>query len=175
MILQDFLLSGLISIGDEDKRLEWLDAAATALAKDFRKHKRKIANAVLVALDENLPETEPVFEEVEAIVLIHWKALRGMYPDRPRNILRAVILAALDKLRDDATACSISWLIGGSYLPHSHLGSGRQQWHNATKLLRQGSGGKDFNVRKMLAKAKLDFPLNDKLDALDRYARDTHI
>jgi hypothetical protein len=54
-------------------------------------------------------------------------------------------------------------------------GSGRQQWHNATKLLRQGSGGKDFNVRKMLAKAKLDFPLNDKLDALDRYARDKHI
>src|SRR5688500_9198164 len=102
MILQEFLICGLVAIGEEDKRLEWLNAAATALSKAYLKNKHKLINATLVALDDKLPENEPAFDEVEAAVTVHWKALRGKFPDRPRQILRAVIFAALEKLRDDA-------------------------------------------------------------------------
>lgn len=121
MILQEFLACGLLVIGEDDKRLEWLEAASAELAKGFLKNKRKLVNATLVALDNSLPEDEPVFEAAEAIVLTHWKAMRGKYPDRPRQILRAVILAALDKMQEDPNAASVVWLVGGSFLPYARL------------------------------------------------------
>ena len=121
MILQEFLACGLLVIGEEDKRLEWLEAASAELAKGFLKNKRKLVNATLVALDNALPEDEPVFEATESVVLTHWKAMRGKYPDRPRQILRAVMLAALDKMQEDPNAASVVWLVGESFLPYARL------------------------------------------------------
>ena len=125
MILQDFLVCGLINVGEQDQRLEWLEAAANNLAKGFLKTRRKMVNATLVALDDDLPENEPVFDAVEAAVLTHWKALRSKYPERPRQILRAVIFAALEKIQEDTAAAAIVWLVGGSYLPHARMGNER--------------------------------------------------
>ena len=130
MILQDFLVCGLVEIGEEDKRLEWLEAAATELAKALIKTKRKLINYTLVALDDDLPETEPVFAEVEAAVTAHWKALRGKFPETPRQLLRGVILAALDKVKEDDIAASIVWLIGGSI-----LGPGRGWAHRVAPVV----------------------------------------
>lgn len=125
MILQDFLICGLIDIGEQDQRLEWLEAAADALAKGFLKSKRKLVNATLVALDGGLPENEPVFDAVEAAVLTQWKALRAKYPDRPRQILRAVIFRALEINQGEEAAASIVWLVGGTFLPHARMGNER--------------------------------------------------
>jgi Effector-associated domain 1 len=49
-------------------------------------------------------------------------------------------------------------------------GNGRQQWHAAINLLRRGTGGKNFGVRKLLVVACSDFRRNDKLSVLEKCA-----
>jgi len=77
----------------------------------------------LVALDPNISDKEPVLNDVEKIVTKYWKALRGKYPDMPRNIHRGVILNALIQMgNEDPIAARIIYLTSSNYYPYAKLG-----------------------------------------------------
>lgn len=117
-ILQRFLDIGLFDVGDDDERLSIFHKAADDLAKVIAKEPRKAVSAVLVAIDPNVPDEDPVLEETEAAVREHWKAFRNKYPERPKGLLRPVLLEALEKAStESAEISSVMWLASINLLP----------------------------------------------------------
>jgi hypothetical protein len=117
-ILQRFLDIGLFDVGDDDERLSIFHKAADDLAKAIAKDPRKAVSATLVAIDPNVPDEDPVLEEVEAAVREHWKAFRNKYPERPKGLLRPVLLEALEKAStESAEISSAMWFAGINLLP----------------------------------------------------------
>lgn len=121
--LQSTLKSGLFDIGDSDDRLKWLQHSVIDLVKYLKKNYPLLSKYSLVALDPNISDQEPVLIEVEEIVTKHWKALRGKYPDMPRNIHRGVILNALMQMgEEDPIVARIIYLTSSNYYPYAKLG-----------------------------------------------------
>lgn len=125
--LQSTLKSGLFDIGDSDERLKWLQQSVVALVKFLKKNYHVLPKYSLVALDPSIPGTEPVLIDVEEIVTKYWKALRGKYPDMPRNIHRGVILNALMQIgEEDPVAARIIYLTSSNYYPYAKLGKEKE-------------------------------------------------
>lgn len=125
--LQATLKSGLFDIGDSDERLKWLQQSVTALVKYLKKSYSHLPKYSLVALDPNISDKEPILKEVEEIVTKYWKALRGKYPDMPRNIHRGVILNALMELgSEDPVAARIIYLESSNFFPFAKLGKEKE-------------------------------------------------
>lgn len=128
--LQSTLKSGLFDIGDSDERLKWLQQSVTALVKYLKKNYSLLSKYSLVALDPNIPDKEPILNDVEEIVTKYWTALRGKYPDMPRNIHRGVILNALMQLgREDPVAARIIYLTSTNFYPYTKLGKEKEIVH----------------------------------------------
>ena len=128
--LQSTLKSGLFDIGDSDDRLKWLQQSVTDLVRFLKKNYTLLPKYSLVALDPNISEKEPVLIEVEEIVTKYWKALRGKYPDMPRNIHRGVILNALMELgSEDPVAARIIYLTSTNFYPYAKLGKEKEIVH----------------------------------------------
>ena len=121
--LQSTLKSGLFDIGDSDERLKWLQQSVTALVKVLKKNYTVLPEYTLVALDPNISDKEPILSDVEEIVTKYWKALRGKYPDMPRNVHRGIILNALMELgSEDPVAARIIYLTSTNFYPYAKLG-----------------------------------------------------
>jgi hypothetical protein len=134
--LQSTLKSGLFDIGDSDDRLKWLQQSVTDLVKFLKKNYTLLPKYSLVALDPNISDKEPVLIEVEEIVTKYWKALRGKYPDMPRNIHRGVILNALMQLgSEDPIAARIIYLTSSNFYPYAKLGREKEIVHNLLIVL----------------------------------------
>lgn len=120
--LQDFLKTGLLDIGDSDERLKWLQESIADLRKKFEENNSLLHKFTLVALDPNISDSEPVMIETEKIITDHWKALRGKYTEMPRNIIRGVILNALNSLgTSDPYAARIIYLTALNFYPFAKL------------------------------------------------------
>jgi len=96
--LQSFLKTGLFEIGDSDDRLDKLRKSIADLQKNLEKDHSLLPKYTLVAIDPDISDSEPALLETEKIVLIHWETLRSKYPEMPRNILRGVILNAINNV-----------------------------------------------------------------------------
>lgn len=128
--LQVTLKSGLFDIGDSDERLKWLQLSVTALVKFLKKNYSLLSKYSLVALDPNISDKEPILNDVEEIVTKYWTALRGKYPDMPRNIHRGVILNALMQLgSEDPVAARIIYLTSSNFYPYTKLGKEKEIVH----------------------------------------------
>ena len=129
--LQSTLKSGLFDIGDSDERLKWLQQSVTALVKYLQKNYSQLPRYSLVALDPNISDKEPILNDVEEIVTKYWTALRGKYPDMPRNIHRGVILNALMQIgSEDPVAARIIYLTSSNYYPYTKLGKEKDIIHS---------------------------------------------
>ena len=120
-MLQNFLENGLLEIGDDAAKFDYLAKAAKDLAKNLSKHKAKLISYTLIALDSEASSDDGIFLEVEIIIKKHWTTLRAKFTDMPRQILRAVIWEALEIAGQDVQIGAIVWLVGGACLPYSRL------------------------------------------------------
>ena len=134
--LQSTLKSGLFDIGDSDDRLKWLEKSVDDLVKFLKKNFSLLPKYSLVALDSSISDKEPILNDVEEIVTKYWKALRGKYPDMPRNIHRGVILNALMQLgREDSVAARIIYLTSTNFYPYAKLGKEKEIVHTLLTAL----------------------------------------
>ena len=118
-MLQEFLDSGLLEIGDDADKFGNLQKAADDLGKKIASTRALLIPFTLVGLDSEVSPSEPVFAEVEAAVKTHWPTLRNKHTDTPRQIFRAVIWEALSLAgAGDPTSAAIIWLVGGASLPY---------------------------------------------------------
>lgn len=120
--LQEILKTGLFEIGDSDDRLKWLQQSIAELQKKFEADYSMLHRYTLVALDPNISDREPVMIETETIITNYWKALRGKYSEMPRNIIRGVILNALNIVGTaDPLAARLIYLTATNFFPYSKL------------------------------------------------------
>lgn len=120
--IQEFLKTGLFDIGDSDDRLKWLQESVAALQVKFEEDYSLLPNYILVALDPNISDTEPIMIATETTITTYWKALRGKYTEMPRNIIRGVILNALNIVgRADPLAARIIFLTAINFYPYAKL------------------------------------------------------
>jgi hypothetical protein len=117
-LLQRFLDAGLFDIGDDDERLKIFQASATDLAKEIAEKPEKAICATLVAIDPAASDNDPVLEEAETAVKKHWQAFKNKYAERPKGLLRPVLLEALQAASADSPAIAAAiWYSGVSLLP----------------------------------------------------------
>lgn len=122
--LQEYLKTGLFDIGDNDERLKWLKISIDDLRKKFDEDYSLLPKYVLVALDPNISDSEPVMIYTESIITAHWQALRVKFKEMPRNIIRGVILNAINSVgRAEPTAARIIYLASQSFYPYAKLGN----------------------------------------------------
>lgn len=120
--IQEFLKNGLFDIGDNDERLKWLQQSIKDLTKKFKDDCSLLHKYTLVALDPDISDTEQVMIDTEEIISVHWKALRGKYPEMPRNLIRGVILNALYSVgKSDSYAARIIYLTGSNFFTYARL------------------------------------------------------
>ena len=125
-LLQRFFDASLIPSETTDERLTHYQAAAADLAKRFGESPRDAVSASRVAIDPNCPATDPWFDTVQEAVKVHWKTFLAKNHDAPRQICRAILLEALNKVaEDDWTATLAIWNASSNLLPH--LGDGPEQ------------------------------------------------
>jgi flagellar biosynthesis/type III secretory pathway protein FliH len=119
--LQELLILSKVDIDDSEERFGHLNKAASDIADYLRANPNETIAHVLVALNPETPEDDPVFDHAEQAVTEQWKLLRKRYQDRPRELLRPVVLAAIDRASSDnigvftaaaLTASSILYHVG---------------------------------------------------------------
>jgi hypothetical protein len=117
-IFEQILDTNAIEV-DDDGSLGKLVTAAGDVEKLVRGFKLAPATAVLVAMDSEVGEDEPMLEEVQTVVKKHWPTLRRRHVEMPVALLRAVLTEALARASKDDGIGSILWLTGASYAPFS--------------------------------------------------------
>jgi len=100
-MLQQLLNVGLVDIGADDSRFAKLESAAAELVEQLKGEPRLVLPMALIAIDANANEDDPVFEMVESHLIGHWKTMRNTHQNRPRELLRSIIIHALSLLTDD--------------------------------------------------------------------------
>ena len=98
-LLLRLLQAGLLeALGDDDQRRVRAEAATVAtgewLALAGRPH---FPSAVVLAIDERGEPRGPAFDHAEERLLHEWPTLRNVYPEGPSELLRAIVLQAVDK------------------------------------------------------------------------------
>ena len=108
------LQAGLLeALGDDDLRRERADASAAATGEWFglagRPH---LASAVILAIDESGEPTGAAFDYADACLLHEWPTLRNVFPERPSELLRAIVLQGVDRAAAaDPELAAATWYV----------------------------------------------------------------
>lgn len=94
-VLQELLNLGLVDIGTDDSRFEKMQTAASAFATKLKEEPDLLIPSTLIAIDNEVDEDNPLFALVEDMVILEWPTLRNTHVNRPRELLRSIIIAAL--------------------------------------------------------------------------------
>ncbi len=125
-ILQDLLNLGLLEIGSDDSRFEKMQSAASVLTKRLKEEPALLIPATFVTLDENVDEDAPIYILVEDIVIAEWKTLRNTHTNRPRQLLRSILIEALASASDgNAEASGVVWNTAAALLRHKQVQPGK--------------------------------------------------
>ena len=129
-LLEKFLSAGLLhEIGDDDQKLNYLEAAAKDLSGKLQKNQIDVVRFTLSGLDPEVSLEDPSLAEAEAALAKHWKTLRHKFQDSPRQLLRAILLDAVNRRCANDTTAATVWLSGASIFPHLNVS------HNERQLL----------------------------------------
>jgi len=93
--LQQLLNLGLVAIGSDDSRFEKIQSAATAFTAKLKENPELLIPATLIAINSEMDDENALFALVEELVLVEWRTLRNTHVNRPRELLRSVIIDAL--------------------------------------------------------------------------------
>lgn len=124
--LHKLLNLGLVEIGSDDLRFEKMQSASVALAAKFEEEPSVLVPATLVALDEMTDENEPLFDLVEELVASEWKTLRNTHVNRPRVLLRSIIIDAIaNSAANNAKIAAVVWNTAASPIRHQQVRLGK--------------------------------------------------
>ena len=125
--LQKLLNLGLVDIGSDDSRFEKMTAAATALVAKLKENPSLLIPTTLIAIDSEVDENEPIFSFVEDLVIAEWKTLRNTHVNRPRALLRSIIIDAVSTVVDESPEIAgVIWHTAVSPLKHGQTRLGKE-------------------------------------------------
>lgn len=122
-LLTELLNAGLIeNLNGDDQRFEKIEQAAKTVAQQFREQPPLLIRAVLAGLDADIAEDDSLIVQAEQALVTEWKAVRSVFPDRPVNMLRAILLDACNQVAEEDNHAAILWLTAADTLPLLQLG-----------------------------------------------------
>ena len=117
-LLQQLLDARHFSLDGDDAHFERLTAAAKTLQGELATRPADIIRAVLLGLDPEAPEDDPLFDVAEKVLKNGWKTLRNHYKERPRTILQAILLDACHQVAlARPRSAAIAWLTAVDAIP----------------------------------------------------------
>ena len=126
-ILQQLLNVGLVDIGADDSRFEKMKAASESVSACLAKDPALLIAATLVAIDHDVDEADPMFGLVEELVLLQWKTMRNTHTNRPRELLRSVLLDAVVRLtQGNPEAAGVVWCTAAGLVRHGQTRLGKE-------------------------------------------------
>ena len=135
-ILQTFLDAGMVNIGDDDEKFNYLRLAANDVAQNLVDQQFDIVRLAATAFAPSLTVDNSVLNELEGSLKKQWNTYKIRFPDAPEQLLRAVALEALQVAASSVTEAepvvkpnvavsTITYLIGINLLPY--MPEGRQR------------------------------------------------
>jgi len=122
-LLTELLNAGLIEkLEGDDGRFSKIEQAAKTIAQELHEHPPQLIRAILAGLDPDIDEDDPTIVRAEQALVAEWKAVRSVFPDRPINILRAILLDACNQVAEEENYAAILWLTAADTLPLLRLG-----------------------------------------------------
>jgi hypothetical protein len=122
-LLTELLNAGLIEkLDGDDGRFSKIEQAAITIAQELREQPSQLIRAILAGLDPDIDEDAPIIVRAEQALVAEWKAVRSVFPDRPINILRAILLDACNQVAEEGNYAAILWLTAADTLPLLRLG-----------------------------------------------------
>jgi len=118
-MLQKFLDVGLLDVGDDNSKFEYLEKAADDIAKTLKRQKRMVVRSTLLVMRERLPDGDPITSHCEEMIKKHWPTYRGRFKDDTNQLYRATLLQAIDQVcASDIHYAAAVYYIGISLLPY---------------------------------------------------------
>lgn len=96
--LQALLNLGLVNIGSDDSRLAKLEATGEVLVAHLLSSPALVIPATLIAIDRDIDAEDPLLTFVDERLVNEWKTIRNTHVNRPRELLRSIIIHALSDL-----------------------------------------------------------------------------
>lgn len=124
--LQELLNIGLVDVGSDDARFEKLQLAVSDLEKLFTEEPQLLVTATLIAIDEDVPEDDPLLVRTEDLLIKHWHTMRNTHVNRPRQLLRAILVEALERrIHTSPEAAGVIWYTAVSPVKHGQTRAGK--------------------------------------------------
>lgn len=125
-VLQELLNLGLVDIGSDDARFEKIQTASETVAAKLKEEPSLLIPATLIAIDDAVSAENPLFDTVEDIVANEWRTLRNTHANRPRELLRSVVIEAISSSSQlDSRVAAVVWNTAISPLRYGQVRSGK--------------------------------------------------
>lgn len=86
----------MAAIGDDETKLAYITSSAADLTQEIFKHPTKLVPFTVLGLDAECDDDDPLLIEAEGKIKRHWSTYANKFKgDRPRQLIRAVILESL--------------------------------------------------------------------------------
>lgn len=120
--LNDVLTTGFIErLDGDDGRVSKMEKAASAVAAELKADPPLLIGAVLAGLDPDVPPGDPAIVRAERALVAVWRSLSSVFPDKPVNWFRAILLDACASV-GEARLSAVLWLSVADHLPQVRLG-----------------------------------------------------
>ena len=125
--LQELLNLGLVDIGSDDSRLAKLEATGEVIVEHLLSNPALIIPATLIAIDRDIDEDDPLLTLVDERLVNEWKTIRNTHVNRPRELLRSIIIHALSVLgARTPTMAALIWQTAFSPINHQQARFGKE-------------------------------------------------
>ena len=126
-ILQEFLNLGLVGIGSDDSRFAKMEAVGAVFVKHLLSNPALVIPATLIAIDRDADEDDPILTLVDEQLVNEWKTIRNAHINKPRELLRSIIIQALSVLGlDKPRMAALIWQTAFSPINHNQARLGKE-------------------------------------------------
>ncbi|MDP2312200.1 MAG: GTPase-associated system all-helical protein GASH [Pseudomonadota bacterium] len=120
--LNDVLTTGFIEkLDGDDGRVSKMEKASSAVAAELKADPPLLIGAVLAGMDPDVPPDDPAVVRAERALVAEWRSLSSVFPDKPVNWYRAILLDACASVGEERLS-AVLWLAAADHLPQVRLG-----------------------------------------------------
>lgn len=120
--LDEILTIGFVEkLDGDDGRVAKIEKAVATVAAELIADPPLLISSVLAGLDPDVPGDDPAIQRAEKALVAEWRSLSSVFPDKPMNWFRAILLDACASVGDGERA-AVLWLTAADHLPQMRLG-----------------------------------------------------
>jgi hypothetical protein len=100
-VLQKFLDRGLLNLGEDPEKFNYVTSAAADLANKLKEDRHRLIRASSILVGPALDEREPLLESCAGAIGTHWPTWRGRFPSNATQLFRATLLQAIANITSE--------------------------------------------------------------------------